>query len=171
MEPVKGGTLASLPARAEALMKEYAPDKSIASWAVRYAAGAEGVTVMLSGMSSLEQVKDNLKTFKPFEPLTDNEMKVIEGVLAELTKEATIPCTACGYCAADCPQQIAIPVCFALYNEVERKSASKFNRGVQYRAIPAGRRANDCTSCGTCVPLCPQHIDIPDRLKDVAGMF
>ncbi len=170
MEPVKGGTLASLPPAAEALFKNYAPDKSIASWAIRYAAGMEGVTCVLSGMSSLEQVNDNLKSFTPLERLSSGELKVIDDVLRELSKDANIPCTACKYCVADCPQGVEIPLCFSLYNETERAGA-QFNRNVQYKAIPKGNRAHDCIDCGACVPLCPQHIDIPARLKDVVGKF
>jgi predicted aldo/keto reductase-like oxidoreductase len=170
MEPVKGGTLARLPAPAEAVLKKHAPGRSIASWAIRYAASLEGVSCLLSGMSAPEQVADNLATFNPLVPLAKEELEAIEEVLLELSKTAAIPCTGCKYCVADCPMQIDIPVCFSLYNGLKRGDA-QWNRQNLYSAIPKGKSAADCTACGTCKSHCPQNIDIPNELKTVANTF
>ena len=167
MEPIKGGSLANLPAEAEALLKAARPSDSIASWAMRYAASLDGVKSVLSGMSSLAQVQDNIKTFNPFEPMVDSEYALLEQVMEILGKEATIPCTGCDYCLSECPLGIQIPNCITLYNECQR-AGEKWNRESMYKAIPAGHRAEDCTACGVCVPRCPQKIDIPDALKTVA---
>jgi len=170
MEPVRGSGLAVLPKTAEAIFKEYAPDSSIASWAIRYAASLSGATCLLSGMSNVAQMKDNLKTYDPFKPLTKEEADVIENVLQELSKIATIPCTACKYCLDECPENIEISTCFSLYNDAKRGGASWNLQGL-YGAIPDGQRAGDCIACGACVARCPQHIDIPEKLKLVARHF
>lgn len=170
MEPIKGGTLAALPPAAETVLKAYRPDLSVASWAVRYAASLNGVTCVLSGMSTIAQMKDNIKTYSPFVPMTKDELGIIENVLREISKIASIPCTGCKYCLPECPNNIEIPVCFSLYNDVKRGSA-KWNIEGLYNAIPKGQRAGDCTACGTCVARCPQQIDIPKSLDTVARVF
>ena len=170
MEPVKGGTLASLPAEAEALLKAARPNDSIASWAMRYAASLDGVQTVFSGMSNQSQVEDNIRTFNPFEPMKENEYKLLDQVMDIFSKVANIPCTGCKYCLTECPQNIAIDICISLYNEVKRAGA-KFNRKIMYGAIPEGKQAGDCTSCGACLPRCPQHIDIPQALKKAADEF
>ena len=170
MEPVKGGMLAKLPKTAEAIFKNHAPDSSAASWAVRYAASLSGATCLLSGMSTIDQMKDNIKTYKPFTPITPEELDVIDNVLQELSKIAVIPCTSCGYCLDECPKKIAIPACFNLYNDLKR-GAAKWNLQSLHRGFPEGQRAGDCISCGACVPRCPQHINIPEELKTVAGQL
>lgn len=172
MEPVKGGSLAKLPEAAEKLLKNYAPGRSIASWAIQYAAGLKGVTCVFSGMSNVEHVQDNLKTFENLKPLTNEEMDLLENVLNETSKVASVPCTACKYCHNDCPLDINIAECFTLYNEVKRSGQdSDWNRAMMYRALPEGQRAESCTGCGACLSHCPQKIDIPDDLKLVADMF
>ena len=170
MEPIKGGTLATLPSAAEAIFKSHAPDRTMASWAARYAASLAGATCMLSGMSTIGQMRDNLNTFTPFQPLSREELGVIEQVLTELSKIATIPCTYCKYCMAECPRGIEIPVCFNLFNDAER-GAAVWNLHNLYNAIPSSQRAGACVGCGACVPRCPQHIDIPKELKKVARKF
>jgi len=170
MEPVRGGTLAKLPLSAENLMKAYSPDSSIASWAVRFAATLPGVTCMLSGMSTLTQMQDNIRTFTPLKPLNNEEMDIIDAVLTEMGKAAPIACTGCDYCLAECPRQIAISLCFSIYNEVKRGS-EKWNSNQVFDTIPHGRSAADCIDCGACVKRCPQHIDIPEELKKVSKMF
>ena len=168
MEPVKGGSLATLPAPAEKLLKDYDPSCSVASWAIRYAANLEGATCVLSGMSNLEQVEDNLKTYENFKPLSKEEMELLDKVLTETAKVASIPCTGCKYCHNECPLGIEIATCISLYNELKRGS-EKWNRQSLYRTIPAGKRASDCTSCGACMSHCPQRIDIPKELGVVAA--
>jgi len=170
MEPVRGGALASLPKAAEVLFKNHASDRSISSWAIRYAATLKGATCVLSGMSDIDQMQDNLKTYDPFIPMTKNEEEIIKNALQELSKIAVIPCTSCKYCLDECPENIDISVCFNLYNDVKRGGA-EWNLSGLYKGIPAGKRASACVACGACVPRCPQHIDIPEQLKVVARQF
>ena len=170
MEPVKGGSLANLPAPAEKLLKEYAPHRSIASWAIQYAATLEGATCVLSGMSNMEQLSDNIQTFNDLKPLTNSERTLLDQVLVEMSKVANIPCTACKYCHNECPQDINIAENFMLYNEVKRGSAH-WNASILYKTIESNRRAHACTSCGLCVSHCPQHINIPKELELVVETF
>ena len=172
MEPVRGGTLAGLPAPAEALLKARDPSRSIASWAIQYAATLEGVTNVLSGMSNLAQVQDNLKTFRNLKPMTQDELDLLENVLAEIGRVSNIACTACKYCHEHCPQGIDIAACIAMYNEDKRNSAgSGWNRSMMYDVLPEGSRAGRCTSCGVCLKYCPQKVDIPLAMKGVAKAF
>ena len=170
MEPVKGGMLAKTSPSAEAIFKKYAPGSSVASWAVRYAASLQGATCLLSGMSTIQQMEDNLKTYDQFKPMTPEELDVIEQVLLEQAGVSVIPCTSCKYCLDDCPENIEIPTCFNLFNDLKR-GAESWNIEGLYGSIPDGRRAGDCIACGACVSRCPQHIDIPDKLKLVAKRF
>jgi len=166
MEPVKGGMLADMSAGAEALFKKHDAGVSVASWAVRYAASLSGATCLLSGMSNVAQMQDNLKTYDSFKPMTEEDYNLIDLVLQELEKVAVIPCTACKYCLDDCPEKIDIPTCFGLFNDLKR-GAEDWNISGLYNGITEGQRAGDCISCGACVPRCPQHIDIPKELKVV----
>ena len=170
MEPVKGGSLASLPEEAENILKSFAPERSVASWALRFSGSLAGVSCVFSGMSSLAQVQDNIKTFKNFAPLSKEESDALNRAIEEMSKISAIPCTSCNYCLESCPEKIEIPVCFALYNESKRGGAH-WNRQTMYDSIPKGRRAVNCNSCGACVLRCPQHIEIPLALKEVAGAF
>ena len=170
MEPIKGGSLANLPASAEKIFKDYAPGRSVASWALQYAATLEGVSCVLSGMSNVGHIEDNLKTFRDMKPLTQQEMQMIENVLVEMGKVASIPCTACRYCHAQCPQEIDIAACFSMYNDIKRGGA-EWNIKMMYNTLPDGKRAHDCTSCGVCNALCPQHIDIPQELGVAAKIL
>lgn len=170
MEPVKGGSLAKLPAPAEKILRDYAPHRSIASWAVQYAATLQGVTCMLSGMSNMEHLRDNLQTFANLKPLTAEEHELLEQVLVETGKVASIPCTACKYCHAVCPQEIDIAACFSLYNDLKR-GGTDWNLAMMYKALPQSKRANDCFNCNACNAHCPQRIDIPKGLDEVAKTF
>lgn len=170
MEPVRGGALANLPAPAEKILREYAPDRSIASWAIQYAATREGVTCMLSGMSNMAQLTDNLSTFENLRPPTADELEMLERVLVEMGKVSSIPCTACRYCHANCPQEIDIAACFSLYNDLKR-GGTDWNLGMMYNSLPNGKRAENCTSCGACNAHCPQKINIAENLKTVVGTF
>jgi len=169
MEPIKGGSLANLPTPAEAVLKAHDPSRSVASWAMQYAATLEGATSVLSGMSTLEQVTDNLKTFKNLQPLTAGEMALLENVLTELGKVSNIACTACKYCHEHCPQGIDIATCFSLYNEGKRDPNGMWNRQTLYGAMQEKEKASNCTACGICLQHCPQQINIPEGLKEAAA--
>lgn len=170
MEPVRGGSLANLPAAAEKLLRELDPNRSMASWAIQYAATLEGASCLLSGMSSLAQMEDNLKTFRDLKPLTAEEMAVLELVMNEIAKAGGIACTACKYCHSECPVNIDIANCFMAYNELKRGSA-EWNTSMMYKNINDGHKADACIKCGACLSICPQHIDIPTELGVVADTF
>lgn len=171
MEPVKGGNLAGMNDGIRKVFTDAAPEKSVASWAVRFAASLDGVLVMLSGMSDLAQVRDNLATFDDFKPLSESETAVIGKVQKMLSEVPTIPCTRCKYCVAGCPSEINIPGILHLLNNhtiylnLARDSA-------HYRMLTReSGKASDCTSCGQCETECPQHIEIIQHLKQAAGLF
>ncbi len=170
MEPVKGGSLASFPPHIEAIFKEACPTSSVASWAIRYCASLEGVMTVLSGMSNLEQLYDNVGTMSQFKPITHEEEQVLRKVLEEYRKIPVIPCTSCKYCVDDCPSQINIPQVFNIYNLYKRTNSKEMASG-RYSGIDPQKRADSCISCGSCVTHCPQHIDIPRELEKVAEAF
>ena len=169
MEPVKGGTLASLTPELEAMYKAARPDASIASWALRFVGSLPGVMTILSGMSTEEQMKDNISTFSHFEPLSTEEKELVDQVRVIMLNVPQIGCTSCRYCTPGCPMNISIPDVFRaintmnLYGDVFRPKA--FYGGV----ISLGHgRASDCVGCGQCEGVCPQHLPIIDLLKDAA---
>lgn len=165
MEPVRGGALASPCEAADILFREERPDKSVASWAIRFAASLPGVLTVLSGMSNMEQVRDNVDTMTRFEPLTDREREVIDEALEAYRKKDTIPCTGCRYCM-DCPFGVDIPKMFSLYNHyvLDRDGEDYLEA---YEAQPESERADQCQACGACMEKCPQHIRIPDQMVTI----
>ncbi|MBQ8753380.1 MAG: aldo/keto reductase, partial [Clostridia bacterium] len=174
MEPVKGGTLANLPAPAEALLKRIHPDWSPASWAVRFAAGLPGVMMVLSGMSNRQQLLDNTDYMADCPPLTEEELAALRQVVAILRGGNAIPCTGCAYCVDGCPMGIAIPQCFSLYNDDQREGAeADWTASFTYydNLIQKTGKAGDCIGCGQCVEVCPQHLAIPELLARVAARF
>lgn len=173
MEPCKGGTLANVPEEAKRLMKEYAPEASVASWAFRFAASQKGVFRVLSGMNAVEQVLDNTGIFQEFQPLTDEEYEVIRKVSEIIHEQTAIPCTACEYCTHGCPKNIAIPQYFALYNSIMRTSGSFSSQQVYYNntALNNHGKASDCIKCGKCEQACPQHLPIREHLEKVKEKF
>lgn len=174
MEPVKGGTLAKLPAAAEALLRQADPDASIPSWAVRFAAGLPNVKMVLSGMSSTEQLLDNTGFMQDFIPLTQQEQAVITQVVDTINASIAIPCTGCAYCTEGCPMHIAIPKYFSLYNAdlQELKDKDFTSQGDYYDNLTMKfGKASDCIACGQCESVCPQHLPIIENLKRVAKQF
>lgn len=167
MEPVRGGTLARLPEAAGFVLAEHDADASHASWAVRFAASQPNVLTVLSGMSTMEQVRDNVKTMSGFKPLTEEESKALRRALVEYKKTGAVPCTGCRYCM-DCPSGVDIPGNFAVYSQY-KITGNKIMMEVQYVTLGAARQASGCVECGQCVPLCPQFINIPEELKKVAA--
>ena len=175
MEPVKGGTLAKVPAEAERLLKEARPDLSVSSWAIRFAASLENVMVVLSGMSNVEQMEDNLSYMERFEPMTDEE-KALTGEVAKIINgQIAVPCTGCSYCTEGCPMNIPIPKYFSLYNEDMREDLAQKGWTVNfsnYRNLTQSfGKAADCIGCGQCEGVCPQHLPIIEKMKDVSRHF
>ncbi len=171
MEPVKGGGLVNLPEEAMSLMKGYAPDASPASWAIRFAASQEGVMMVLSGMSSLDQLKDNAAFMKEFRPLTPEEFSILEKVAGILKKSPAIPCTSCKYCMDECPMNINIPGYFAVYNQLKQYGENNFPYMHYSRQAVGHGAASDCIECHSCEGHCPQHIKITEYLKEVSEIF
>lgn len=173
MEPVKGGNLINIPADAEKLFKDYDPDASTASWALRFAASQNNVMTVLSGVSNVEQMKDNLKTMKDFRPLNAEELGIVGEAAAIIRKAVVIPCTNCQYCVHACPNGIPIPLYFTLYNADKRANVPGFSPQMVYYQNLGEKypKASECVECGECEDACPQHIEITKWLKDVAETF
>lgn len=171
MEPIKGGTLATLQPELEYMLKKLRPDSSIASWALRFVAAKEGIMTVLSGMSSIEQMEDNLKTMTNFEPLSKEESDCLNLVTEKLLSAPTVPCTGCGYCVDGCPQEIRIPDVIRALNTI--KTYGEDNRPrVFYRGITKdGHKASICIECGQCESVCPQHLEIIKVLSEATDVF
>ena len=172
MEPVKGGGLVRLPDSAKEVFDSINKDKNLsyASYAIRFAASLDGVYKVLSGMSDLEQMKDNISYMKDFTPLNDEEYEAIDKVKNILKSLGGIECTACRYCTAGCPKKISIPDLFACYNA--KKQFNDWNCGMYYGIHTRDNgKASDCIKCGMCESVCPQHLPIRDLLEEVAKTF
>lgn len=173
MEPVKGGALAQVPEAAERIFREVHPALSPASWAVRYAASLDGVMMVLSGMSSLEQLLDNTGYMREFRPLDARERQAVAQAVGIINRSIAIACTACRYCAAGCPKRIAIPDYFALYN-AEKQSLNKgfsIQQAYYQTYAQSHGKASECIACRKCERICPQHLPVVEHLRQVAEAF
>ena len=175
MEPVKGGTLAQLPAEAEKLFKEHDASYSIPSWAIRFAASLDNVMVVLSGMSSLEQMQDNLSYMEDFTPLTEEEKNLCFEAARIINDQIAVPCTGCSYCTEGCPMHICIPQYFSIYNEDMREHLDQKGWTINFTNYESLTehfgKASVCIGCGQCEGVCPQHLTIIDFLQDVAEHY
>ena len=178
MEPVKGGSLVKLPEDAQKIFddlnEEEGTQMSNASYAIRYAAGFDGMKVVLSGMSDLQQMKDNLSYMKEFQPLNAKEKKAVAKVVEVFHGLDMIPCTACHYCVDEnhCPKHIRIPDVFACLNS--KKAFNDWNMDIYYSSVLSANgsgKASECIGCGGCERVCPQHLEIRKLLGDVAATF
>lgn len=169
MEPVKGGTLANPPKEVADVLKQANPTASPSSWAIRFAASLDGIITVLSGMSNLEQMEDNLSYMKAFAPLSEEERKAVEKAREIYNSFPKVPCTACAYCMKGCPQNIAIYGSFQAYNISSMYGDLKSARNkYTWNTDGQGRKkASACISCGKCEQVCPQHIAIREELKKV----
>ena len=170
MEPVKGGSLVNIPQEAKEIFDSLSGG-SAASYAIRFAAGFDGIFMVLSGMSDMEQMRDNIGFMKEFKPLGETELTAIDKVCGIIRKKNMIPCTACRYCTDGCPKQIKIPDLFACMNA--KKVFSDWNSEFYYREVHTtkGNKASDCIKCGKCEEACPQHLKIRELLETVAKEF
>ena len=169
MEPVRGGKLANdVPKKAVEQMKNYAPDKSIASWAIKFVASYKNVITILSGMNSTEQMQDNLNTLTDFQPMNEVEFQICKNTTDLINKSDIIPCTGCDYCA-DCPKGVKISTIFSVYNRYKNGELSLNESREEYRKIDVN--ANACVSCGKCKSHCPQSIDIPKMLSKIKDIY
>lgn len=164
MEPVRGGKLAKLSDEDERKLRAERPQESTSAWAFRFLQGLPNVKMVLSGMSNMEHMQDNVHTFEERKILSEREDAVILGI-AEGMKNS-IPCTACRYCCSDCPKGLDIPALLAAYNELRFDPA--LNVSMRLEALPEEKRPSACIGCGKCAQICPQKIDIPAAMKDFA---
>lgn len=170
MEPARGGRLAELPKRGEDVLKAANPDKSTVSWAYRFCYNLPNVVSVLSGMSTLDQVKENVREWKANAPFTDEESKVLAQAIEALESVGTIPCTNCRYCVKDCPAGVKIPEIMSLLN-LEKMTENREFAKSQYAWQTRDGRASQCTQCGSCEDMCPQSINIIDLLEDAADFY
>ena len=169
MEPVRGGQLAELTPDAEARMREARPDEDIPAWAFRFLQSIPGVTVTLSGMSDMKQLKANISTYDESKPLDEDEMKMILGIADEMISRTTVPCTGCHYCISKCPKGLDIPFLLKQYNEAMVSGAGDFIASMALSSIPADKQPECCINCHSCERVCPQTIKISEELKKFAA--
>ena len=168
MEPLRGGKLAKLQPEHEAALKALRPDEEIPAWAFRFLESIPGVTVILSGMSSQEQLEANLSTFAEDKPLNEAEMKALMDIAGQMLSRGTVPCTACHYCVSHCPMSLDIPYLLSLYNE-HAYTGGGFIAPMALSALPDDKQPQACLQCRSCEQVCPQQIKISEVLADFSA--
>lgn len=168
MEPLRGGRLASLSQEDEKKLKACRPEEKTAAWAFRFLQTLPEVTMVLSGMSDMAQLQDNIKTYETEKPLDEREMSTLLGVAAEMLKQSNLPCTACHYCVSHCPQKLDIPELISLYNE-HCFTGGGFLAPMLVTTLPEEKRPGACIGCRSCEAVCPQRIKISEAMSDFAG--
>lgn len=170
MEPLRGGKLAKASGELAAAMQSMRPDETVPGWAFRFLQSIPGVTMVLSGMSDLEQLKANIATYGTEEPLSQEEFDRLVACADEQTKKGGLPCTACHYCTSHCPQKLPIPELIALYNE-HKITGGGFIAPMAVGSMPQEKRPASCIGCRGCEQVCPQQIKISDMMKEFSGML
>ena len=170
MEPLRGGRLAKLSEEQEKRLKKLRPDENIPAWAFRFLQSIPGVTMVLSGMSSMEQLEENIKTFEKSKPLDEEEKKVLFEIVDEMLNKKVLPCTACRYCTSHCPMGLNIPHLLSLYNE-HIFTGGGFIAPMAISALPENKRPSACIGCRSCEKVCPQQIKISEAMRDFAKLL
>jgi predicted aldo/keto reductase-like oxidoreductase len=167
MEPCRGGRLAKPGEEAESLLRVARPEESAAAWAFRYLQPLPGVLTILSGMSTMEQVKDNVRTFSEGEPLSPEERALLERAAGGMMN--LLPCTGCRYCCGGCPAGLDIPLLLSIYNDCS--FGVSYTPAMAVDALPPERRPSACIGCGACEHVCPQGIPVPEIMKKLDGLL
>ena len=167
MEPLRGGRLAVLAEKDEAALKELRSDEKIPAWAFRFLQSVPSVTMVLSGMSSMEQLQENIHTYSEDKPLNEKEMETLLAIAGGMLEKKILPCTSCHYCVSHCPQELDIPELLALYNE-HCFTEGGFIAPMALSSYPEEKLPSACIGCGSCQAVCPQQIDIPEAMSDFA---
>lgn len=170
MEPLRGGKLAKLQKEDEDKLKELRPSEEVPAWAFRFLQTIPGVTMILSGMSNIKQLQDNINTFKEDKPLNEEEMKTILEISQKMLKGNILPCTACRYCTAHCPKGIDIPKILALYNE-HKFTGGGFIAPMAISALPDDKKPSACIGCRSCEAVCPQQLKISEAMRDFTKLL
>lgn len=168
MEPLRGGRLASLTQDEAARLKAARPDEDVPAWAFRFLQSLPGVTVTLSGMSNIDQLRDNVHTYETDKPLNADELKLLASIAGEMTRKIALPCTACHYCVSHCPQGLDIPSLLELYNE-HCFTGGGFIAPMALAAIPKDKQPGACLGCRSCEAVCPQQIKISEAMADFSA--
>lgn len=168
MEPVRGGQLATLSDEATAKLKAARPDEEVVAWSFRFLQAFPSVTMTLSGMSNMDQLQANIKTYEENKPLNEEEMKLILDIADDMIAKTTVPCTGCHYCVSKCPQELDIPFLLKLYNEAMVAGAGDFIAPMALSSLAADKQPECCINCQSCEEVCPQTIHIPEELAKFA---
>ena len=171
MEPLKGGVIVNQSEEINQEFKKFNPDKSVASFAIRFCASLEHVKMVLCGMSKMSDLEDNCNTFENFEVISDEENEFLSEMALKLKENLAVPCSECGYCLKECPEEIPIPEYFHLYNTHKYQPESNIYRLYNDKLALEKVPAENCTFCGTCIDFCTQKIDIPEELENVCEHF